>query len=206
MAQKLRLNNKENQNEIAFKKLHEFVDQITNEYNVTRQTLRNWILKNKYPKKVDEIKAKKVKLLKKLIEQGLSTDELAKKTKLPKTKIYNYIHTVRLKKSPRLSRVLHYKIWEELDSLGEKKHYLQLAKKYGVKTSRIYYIDLKREDILNRWSKEDSYIKGIEELNKGKMIKYVVKELDLNYSSFMNFIKNYCDINSEGKYFTKINE
>ena len=111
MAQKLRLNNKENQNEIAFKKLHEFVDQITNEYNVTRQTLRNWILKNKYPKKVDEIKAKKVKLLKKLIEQGLSTDELAKKTKLPKTKIYNYIHTGRLKKSPRLSRVLHYKIW-----------------------------------------------------------------------------------------------
>ncbi len=206
MAQKLRLNNKENQNEIAFRKLHEFVDKITNEYNVTRQTLRNWILKSKYPKKVDEIKAKKVKLLKKLIDQGLSTDELSKKTKLPKTKIYNYIHTGRLKKSPRLSRELHYQIWEELDSLGEKKNYLQLAKKYGFKTSRIYYIDLKREDILNRWKKEDAHIKGMEELNKGKMIKYVVKELDLNYSSFMNFIKNYCELDSEGKYITKINQ
>ena len=62
MAQKLRLNNKENQNEIAFKKLHEFVDQITNEYNVTRQTLRNWILKSKYPKKVDEIKAAQMQI------------------------------------------------------------------------------------------------------------------------------------------------
>jgi len=206
MAQKLRLNNRENENEVAFRKLHEFVDQITNEYNVTRQTLRNWILKSKYPKKVDEIKAEKVKLLKKLIDQGLSTDELSKKTKLPKTKIYNYIHTGRLKKSPRLSRELHYKIWEELDSLGEKKKYLQLAKKYGVKTSRIYYIDLKRGEILNRWTKEDLHIQGMEELNKGKMIKYVVKELDLNYSSFMNFIKNYCELDKDGKYITKINK
>lgn len=200
MPQKIRIKTEEEPNEIAFNELHEKIDELIKKYKLTKQTIRNWVLKSKYPK----IKINNQKYISKIEEylnEGMDMDSISKKMKMDKKRIYSIIHSYRLKKSPKFTREKTKAIIEDLKT---EKKYTELGKKYQTLPSRIFWIDKNQEKILDRYEKEDQMIKTVlEELNNGKSAKYICIENGWNYAHYIQFIKYKFKYNQENKLILK---
>lgn len=189
---------KENSNEKAFNEFKKYCKQIQLKYNLTPQTLRNWILKTEYPAGKKAWTNEDRKKILELLNQGLPVGKIAKKINWKPEKVQALIYSQRLQPKEKLPDSMINEIWNDFDE--NKLSIRKISQKYNITYGRAYYTIHQREKIKEYQKRRDLYIEAIGKLNEGLTAKNICNAMYIDYASFLNFVQQRC-IKKDGKYY-----
>lgn len=178
----------------AFKK---WMNAFVIKHNITPATLRNWCLKESYPRDAKIWNKVNINKVRNLFKKGLTPDEIGAKLNLSKMDVHQIMYGwgLRVKDQP----VEKYNAVKKL--LAQNKYsMIDIAKMVGVHYQYVYNfarIEKRIEDD-KKFMQNLGHV--VERLNKGMNLTSICAELDLTYSRVNKFIFAYTTKGYDGIY------